>query len=123
MPRQIHRRYSESFKREVVSEIESGKLNIDEARRRYDIRGGSTIQRWLRSYGVYDKLYGVQRIYTVSDMDKLKDLERRNKELEQALGKSHIEALFYKEMVNQAEQHYNIDIKKTLAPDNPLLEG
>ena len=37
-------RYSESFKQKVVEEIESGKMNLSEASKRYNIKGASHSQ-------------------------------------------------------------------------------
>jgi len=45
-------RYSEAFKLQVVSELETGKLGcIFEARKRYAIKGVGTVDRWVRKYG------------------------------------------------------------------------
>jgi transposase-like protein len=45
-------RYSEGFRLQVIGELESGKLkSVESARRRYDIKGSSTIQKWLKKYG------------------------------------------------------------------------
>ena len=42
-------RYSETFKLQVVSELESGKFKcISEARKRYGIRGCGTIEHWIK---------------------------------------------------------------------------
>ena len=45
-------RYSEAFKLQVVSEIESGKFkSLHEAQKRYGIRGSGTITYWINQYG------------------------------------------------------------------------
>ena len=52
MRERIIKRYSVSFKMQVISELETGRFeSIEAARRHYDIRGNSMIQRWLRRYG------------------------------------------------------------------------
>jgi transposase len=43
--------YSESFKIQLVRDIEMGKLTPSSARKLYDIRGHSTILRWQRKFG------------------------------------------------------------------------
>ena len=63
-------RYSESFKLHVVSEIDSGHLTIYGARRRYRIRGGETVQKWLRSYGKDHLLGKVVRVERPEENDK-----------------------------------------------------
>ena len=46
------RSFSLEFKRQVVAELERGKLaSISEANRVYGIRGGSTVSQWVRKYG------------------------------------------------------------------------
>jgi hypothetical protein len=53
-------RYSNCFKLQVVEEIEKNGLSIEECRRKYDIRGGATIQSWLRLFG---KQYLMNKMY------------------------------------------------------------
>ena len=55
-------RYSHAFKQKVVSEIESGKFTIAEARRIYDIKSPGTIPYWLKRYGKNHLLTRVVRI-------------------------------------------------------------
>ncbi len=42
-------RYSESFKRQVVEEYESGERIVD-LKQKYGIKGGMTITNWIRKY-------------------------------------------------------------------------
>jgi len=106
------RRYSESFKREVVSQIVSGKLTMNSARKRYNIGGGVTIPAWLRKYGHTDKLPKVDYIMTVSDMDRIKQLEKEKQALESALAQMHLRATYYESLVSAIEENYGIDVKK-----------
>ncbi len=49
MRERIIKRYSVSFKMQVISELETGRFeSIEAARRHYDISGNSTIKRSLR---------------------------------------------------------------------------
>ena len=43
-------RYSNCFKEKVVEEVSKGS-SISEVRRKYDIRGGYTVQNWIKKYG------------------------------------------------------------------------
>ena len=43
-------RYSESFKMEAVRELESGDLPYAEIRRKYGIKGSTTVAKWVRKY-------------------------------------------------------------------------
>lgn len=112
MPGQIIYRYSAAFKQKVVSEIESGKLSIERARRVYDIRGKTTIQKWLKKVGKYDFLYQVVRIEMKDEKDKLKELEKQKKQLESALAQEHLKNICLEALIESVEEHYGIDVKK-----------
>lgn len=43
--------YSTAFKLKVISEIESGQLSIEQARKIYNIGGSSTITKWIKKFG------------------------------------------------------------------------
>jgi transposase-like protein len=87
-------RYSEAFKMQVVSELESGAVGtIAEARERYDIRGGSTVQRWLRKYGKDHLRSRVVKVQTPKDRDQIKALKKRIKELEKALAATQVDSV------------------------------
>ena len=44
-------RYSISFRQKVIKEIEEEGLPVSTVARRYGIKGGNTVQRWLKIYG------------------------------------------------------------------------
>ena len=48
--------YSAKFKNNLVSEVLSGKLSKDEAKRVYGIRGNSTVLKWIRKFEKEDIL-------------------------------------------------------------------
>lgn len=81
-------KYSEAFKRQVVSELESGKFTSQrELMAAYDIRGNATISRWLRKYGKNHLLPKVIRVETKDEKDQVKALKQQIKDLEKALAK------------------------------------
>jgi len=108
----IFLRYSEPFKLHVVSEIESGHLTIESARRRYGITGGATVQKWLCNYGKNHLLGKVVRVELPEEKDRLKKLEAKVRELESALAQSQVKLLAYESLVEVAEEHYKADFKK-----------
>jgi transposase-like protein len=112
MSERVIYRYSEAFKQKVVSEIESGKLSIEAARRIYDIGGQTTIQKWLKKVGKYDLLYKVVRIEMKDEKDKLKELEKQKKQLESALAQEHLKNICLEALIDSIEEHYGIDVKK-----------
>ncbi len=113
MPGQyISYRYSLAFKQKVVSEIESGKFSIGEARRIYDINGSETIQKWLKRVGKQHLLDRVVRIEMKDEKDKLRELEKEKKQLESALAQEHLKNLSLEALIESIEEHYGIDVKK-----------
>ena|SRR3990172_12483948 len=79
--------YSTAFKQKVITEIESGKLSVAEARKIYDIRGGATIRQWIKKYGKNHLLNKIVRVEMKHETGKIKELERQKRELESALAK------------------------------------
>ena len=85
-------RYSEAFKRQVVSELERGKLaSISAANRIYGIRGGSTVIQWVRKYGSEGLLPKKVKVETLKERDELKEARKRIRQLEAALADAHID--------------------------------
>jgi transposase-like protein len=85
-------RYSEAFKQHVLRELGEGKFaSIQAAARTYGIRGGSTIQGWMRRYGRTDLLRKVIRVETPKEVSEVKQLRRRVRELEKALADAHLD--------------------------------
>ena len=74
----------------VVRELEGGEIPFDRIRRKYGIKGCSTVQRWARKYGSGDlgRIIRVEKPNEVSERDEMK---RRIKALEKALADAHIE--------------------------------
>jgi transposase-like protein len=101
-----------AFKMHVVSEIESGRLSIEGARRKYGIRGSVTVPGWVRKLGKQHLLPKVVRVETPGERDQLKAQAKRIQELEAALSDAHIKLMAYESLINVAEKEYKLDIKK-----------
>lgn len=90
-------RYSEAFKVQVVSELETGRLGSQtEARERYGIGGSSTISKWIRKYGKNDLAGKVIRVETPKDRDVMKALKTRIRELEKAVADAKVQEVLHK---------------------------
>ena len=113
-------RYSSAFKLKVVTEIESGKFTIGEARRIYDIGGPTTIQRWIKKYGKHHLLNKVVRIQMKDEKDKLKELQNQIKALERALSHSQVDNLCWRSLVEVIDEKYDIDSKKNFGSKLPV---
>lgn len=93
-----NKRYSEVIKRQVVSEYEAGNT-VPDLQKKYGISGSPTIARWIRKYGKQG--YREQTIYIQSadEIDRIKELEKQVKELQQALGRMTLEKLKLESML------------------------
>ena len=83
-------RYSEAFKVSVVREVEASGLAFDAVGRKYGIRGGSTVAKWVRKYGngTRGKLIRVEKPEEIDQTAKLKE---RVRVLERTVGSLHVE--------------------------------
>jgi transposase-like protein len=105
-------RYSISFKQKVVKEIEEEGLVISEARRRYGITGGQTIQKWLKELGRSHLLNVVTRVEMKDEKDRLRELEKENQKLKLALADAYLARDCAEEVIKQAGKLYGTDLKK-----------
>jgi transposase-like protein len=78
------KRYSESFKLKVLTELEQGKYTKSEVQQVYGI-GAGTIYCWIRKYDKSHLLNKYVRIETMNEKDKIKELEKRISELKELL--------------------------------------
>lgn len=79
-------RYSESFKLQVIRELEEGKYRCcQHAAEAYGIRGAATLQRWLRKYGKEELKGRLIRVETADDREEYERMKKRIRELESAL--------------------------------------
>jgi transposase-like protein len=107
-------RYSISFKRKVVGEIEQEGLTFGSARRRYGIKGGATIQRWVRKFGKNHLLNKIVRVEMKGEQDRVKQLEAEIKKLKMALADATMEKHALQTLIEIVNEHYHTDVKKNL---------
>jgi len=86
------KRYSDTLRRQVVLEYESG-ASIPDLRKKYGIRGPSTIPRWVKKFGKGIFRHEVVRIQYADEIQRVAQLEKQVKDLEAALGKVTLEKL------------------------------
>jgi len=88
-------RYSEAFKLQVLRELDEGRFSTPyAAARTYGIRGMGTIERWARKYNQYHLLRKVVRVETPKEVNEVKTLRNRVRELEKALADAHLKGRF-----------------------------
>ena len=75
-------RYSKGFKMQCVGEVEAGKSCAQAVQRKYKIKGGDTVMRWVRQFGSgkYGKLIRVEKADEVNEASQLRSELRKVKE-------------------------------------------
>jgi transposase len=106
-----NRYFSESFKRERVSDYEKNLVNIAELSREYQV-SRTAVYKWIYKYSAQYQRQEKQVVEKKSDTRKIKALEEKVKELERIVGQKQIQVDFYTKMIAIAEEKYKIDIKK-----------
>jgi len=105
------RHYSEEFKKQLVSEYEGGQYSVIELSRLHGIHH-QVIYRWIYKYSTFNKKgYRVVEMKD-SSIKKLKDIEKRIKELEGVVGRKQLRIDYLEKLIDLAGEEYDIDIKK-----------
>ena len=107
-------RYSDAFKLNVISEIESGQLTAGLAQRKYQISGNSTIHNWIKKFGKNNLITKVVRVESPQERDKMKALEEQVKSHQAALADSQVKLFAMESLVAVSEEYTGLDLKKTL---------
>lgn len=105
------RKFSEDFKLKIVKEYERGEMSVPELEKYYQI-GNPTIYNWIYKYSDYNKKEIQVVEFKNSQMNKIKQLEERIKELERAVGQKQMHVDYLEKMIELAKEEFDIDIKK-----------
>ena len=116
------RHFSEAMKIKKVREIESGQTKISEIVREYEV-APMTVYRWLKKFGTMKKKPEKIIIESDSDTAKLLGLQKKVAELERTIGQKQIIIDFKDKMIELAEEHYKIDIKKNFSTQQSFSTG
>ena len=83
-------RYSRSFKRQCVREVEAGKSCAFAVGRKYQIKGSGTVMRWVRQLG--SGKYGkIIRVEEAEEVNESAQLRRELRPVKEALADTHME--------------------------------
>ena len=107
-------RYSNAFKQKVIQEIETRQLTPAEIVRKYDV-SANIIHYWLKRFGKRHLLKKVVRVEMpgeINPTDIIKQLKKEKQQLESALAQTQLKLIAAESLVEVAEKHYRIDIKK-----------
>jgi transposase-like protein len=94
-------RYSRAFKRQIVREVEAGENSAYGVQRKYDIKGKTTVMRWVRQLGTgkYGKIIRVEKVDEINEAARLRSQLRQAKE---ALADTHMELALEKAFLAEA---------------------
>ena len=116
------RRFSESFKREKVKEIEIGYSTPTEISRQYQVTTAN-VHRWIRKFGTMGNKKEKLVVESESDTRQLLELKKKVAELERIIGQKQILIDFKDKMIELAEEEYGVDIKKKYSTQRSAGSG
>src|SRR5690554_6367838 len=114
------RKFSENFKKEKVREIEQGVTKVSEISKREEVTTRN-VDRWMAKFGSMKGKKERLIVENQSDTVQLLDLRKKIAELERLVGQKQILLEFHEKMIDLAEEHYGVAIKKNLLPHRRLL--
>jgi len=110
------KKYSESFKRKVVSEVLDGVFTKEGARKYYGIAGNCSILYWMRIYGGhknYRNPLDLPKGFNSMNAAQTKHIQAaRIKELEEKLSLEKQRSDLWQKIVEIAEEELGLNIKK-----------
>jgi transposase-like protein len=104
------RRFSEAFRKEQVSLIESGKTTIGEVSKRYYVKTQS-VRAWLVRFGK-KSLPGRIMVTTGKDFDRIVGLEKENRKLVELIGSQQVELVYKDSLLRLARKKLGDDFEK-----------
>ena len=112
MRQKIIVRYSQSFKQQVISDLESGRFSsITKAQEHYGITGATTIKNWLQKYGRNRLCAKVVHVEKPNEKNKMLELKKQIKQLKEALGQTQAENILNQEFLKIACEEMGQDIE------------
>ena len=103
--------FSEALKKKIVRDIETRRISVLNVAREYDV-SFQAVYGWLKKYSRHLKSTKTLVVQMESEGYKTKELEKRIKELEAALGRKQLEVDFLNKMIELGKEELGIDLKK-----------
>src|SRR4051812_5730090 len=104
-------RYSEAFKMAVVRELEDQDLPCEHVRRKYGIKGCFTVQAWGGKYGNGSRGKR-KRGEKTEEINELKRLRARVRQLESALADANIDAALDRSFLELACERAGLEVEE-----------
>lgn len=105
------RQFSPTLRKQIVGFIESGKMSVSAASREYLVTTTS-IYRWIHRYSTYNKKGALLVVDTDTQSEKLKQMQQRIAQLEQAVGHKQMQIDYYEKFIDLASEEVGQDLKK-----------
>ena len=110
--------FSVDLKRQIVKDIETGKLSVVGTRREYGV-STSTVYRWIEKFSHSLHPGKVLVMQNKSEANQKDDLLKRIKELEAALGRKQLELEVKEKIIEFASEELGVDLKKKYGTGSP----
>lgn len=107
----IRRRFSDDLKRQLVGEIDQGKIRVSAVAKEYSVSKNAVYQ-WLAKYSIHYKRETRVVMEKLSTESKLKALRARVAELERNVGQKQLELEYLEKVIEVASTELGLDIKK-----------
>lgn len=108
------KRYSEAFKRKVISDIQDGVYSPWRAMQIYGIGGKMTIYKWLSRYDLKHSGQLSKELTVKKKEDSILHLKERIRYLEKLVSDLSIEKKILETTIDIANETYSLDLKKNL---------
>ena len=106
--------FSDAVRKSIVKDIEQGKCTVLQASKELDVTYQS-IYNWIYRFSRHLVKNQVMVVEDKSEAYRSKELEKRIKELEAALGRKQMEVEFLSKIIDMANEEYKTDLKKNLS--------
>jgi transposase len=108
------RKFSEDFKKSLVSSYEKGEYSVCQLSKLYKV-AATQIYEWIYKFSTFNKKgYRIIEMKS-SNENKLKELTNQVKELEQIIGQKQILIDYLEKMIELAKEDLGVDLKKNIS--------
>ncbi|MGZ5134218.1 MAG: transposase [Flavitalea sp.] len=107
----VQRSFSDDFKRKKVLELDKKLISVSELCKEYEVTRAS-VYRWIYKYSSMRKKSIRTIVEAKSDTRKIKLLKQQVQDLQGVVGQKQLLVEFQQKVIELAEKHYQIDIKK-----------
>lgn len=118
-PKQIIKRYSVAFKKQVVKEYEAGH-SASSLQRRYGFSNPHMVVKWVNKYGREGVRHKLMVVQTPQEQERIKELEARIAELEKLAAQLSLDKFMLECSLAVAEKELGHEVKKkSPTPSSP----